>query len=198
MPGRFFMGLAFRNTADAGWVSVYFPLGAGYAVVGSNLDLLNTAEMKCLHTSVTCPRLTVSDVEVPGDVFPVAISTTVGGSTDVTGTADPAFALPVLQIADEKHRATRFLRGLPGGGLVHTDPAYWNPATAVMAFITSYLSQLKDLNQLYSRPGKRNQNTPSIAAIVEAQLKPVKDGFKASIRKAGRPFGLRHGRRATG
>jgi hypothetical protein len=198
VPGNFFIGVALRITADAGWVSIYYPPGVDYQEKLSNLDLVNSAELTCISNTVSCPRIWVSDMEIPGDVVGKVPQKKTGDVADAAGNTDPSFALVIKQQAGTKQRSTRFLRGVPEKYFVGVDPAIFSIGAPDMAPFTAYLAALKGGFLLISRPGKRNNNTFTQAPISIADLVPFSTGFKASIRRAGRPFVLRRGRRQPG
>lgn len=196
MAGQFWQGVCFRDLPDAGWVSVYYPIAADYSTALSLLDGINTLEMALVPGNVLSTFIRVSDLEVKGDS---AFQTPTQGNgtytTGTPGTVDPATALQIRMIGGPLRRASRYLRGLPDTLYNAVDRASFTPdgtwATNYGAWKTGLMANFQLVRK--KLPGPTFTATP----ITGASDFLNGSTYLTTIRRAGRPFGLRRGRRLS-
>lgn len=188
-----YKGQILLGTGDAGWSETYHIDAGSHAAAMTALDSICTARMGMSRSDVTVRVLRVSDEAIKGDSFLQAATTSAGGYTGAgTFTFDPAVALLVTGYSGDHTAWTHwFVRGLPSDvvsnqepfKLAGTPPASWT--TAFNSYKAALVANAKLKTKKPNPPG-----TVHTIAIATTGF-----GLFLVIRKAGRPFGLRHGRR---
>jgi len=199
MPPQIFQGVCGRRVGDAGWVSVFYPVSTTYEGAFSLVDLMNTQEISLLPDNVLCDFIRISEVHTPGDAFTDIITTVKGSAPPLgpSGTSDPNLALPIKLEAGLQNRATKFLRGMDSAWIVPGVDLSWHVPVTVQGAFDNYLAFYKTQFGVWNKPGKRNGGVEALIPITKALAHGAGSTgyYYGSIRRAGRPFGLRRGRR---
>ena len=183
------------NTADAGWSETHWIPGASLTTAQANAQTICTARLALALSTVKCFGIRVVDVTTPrlGYIFS---STTPQGTYNPTGTwttVEPNLAVLVrLNAADGLTKARHYLRGVPNNQMpaltaLGWDPLAWGYTSDFTTNLTAYINALIANAQLRSRIGG---GAPVYKAISAGSY-----GSQAVLRKAGRPFAQRRGRR---
>jgi hypothetical protein len=195
-----YRGIATRELPDSGWSSVYYFDNDSHALAMTALDLVNSAEMSLLPSQVKAGFLKVSDVVTKGDVliqYPVADAGLWVGDLPGSIPADPNYALTLTWMAGVAKRSRHFLRGLPSEFVVIVDPARYKFTAPWGAVLATYMDQVQGSCVIATRPKEPNGLWTSMPIDGHITLPASSDSVHLSIRRAGRPFGLRRGRRMT-
>lgn len=195
-----FVGQIFLKTVTAGWTMTYYPDGEDYGVCMASMQTINTALMKMLPSGVTPINLRVSDLTAKRDVLneaPVATSGSYLGSGGPAIPADPSLALVQKFLAGPFHWFNLYIRGVPNTLVSSSDPLTMSWAAG--DWDVPYLAWLNAVKT--NATGMIKDLGPPIAftpiTITSFIIHPTSKNNPLSIRRAGRPFGLRRGRRAV-
>lgn len=178
------------ETSDAGWSENYWIEDASHAAAMAKLQLICTARMGLSPGDVSVRVLRVSDVAIKSDSF-LAPATTPTGTYVVVGVTafDPSVSLQVNGYSADHTAWTHiFVRGIPNDQVKNIEPFQLGALVAPFpANLAAFQTAWKTNAKLYSKkpgPGKATQTI-------------VDTGYNVGlvIRRAGRPFKLRHGRR---
>lgn len=185
-----YRGQILLQTADAGWSETHYLPGASLGSAQTALQSIATARMGMCRPTVTCFGLRVVDVTTPrlGSIF--NSTTTTGTYTaDVVPTVDPAIAIMIrLASADGLTRSRHYCRGIPQSWLIDGDPL------SLIAFAGAFATAVN----AYTAAVIANANLGVKTAPHTYTLKAIQTAAMAAnplIRRAGRPFALRRGRR---
>ncbi len=188
-----FRGNILMGTGDAGWSENYYLSFANYTDAMAALQSICTARMALSTNEVKVRVLRISDVAVKGDSY-LQPATTPAGTYVAAGVniQDPAVALQV-NAYNATHTAWThwFVRGLPLDQLKSGEPFSLKDAANLVApwpaNLTAYKTAVMNNAVLYSKkPG------PGFTAFA---ISTTGHNQFLVIRKPGRPFGLRRGRR---
>jgi hypothetical protein len=165
----------------------------------ANADLLNAAERKLLPSAVSCIAIKVSDLTIAGDV---KLSDTVPAAGQYAGTPppiplcfDPNWAvLLLLQGTDPRRRSIHYLRGIPDTLCQGTMPARfasdnaWGASVVALGVLAQQAAQL--VRKDPANPGKY------LVEPIAHMRSPANNATTLMhLRRSGRPFVLRRGRR---
>lgn len=179
--------------ADAGWSENYFISAANHAAAITALQPIVTARMGLSRSDVKVKILRVSDVAIKGDSFLANPTTAAGTYAEAGGESiSPDVALQVnFFSADHTAWTHIYVRGLSNDYLNTLEgfSVLAVPPAAFTAALTAYQNAVKAGASLYTK--KPNPPGDKHAVGIDSF------GFRSScpIRKAGRPFRLRRGRR---
>jgi hypothetical protein len=182
-----YRGQILFGTADAGWSETYYLPGASVTSAMSALQAINTARMAMSPAAVKCIGLRVVDVTTPR-LAQLAAGTTAAG----TWVADTVVATPDISImvrmtsADFLTRSRHFLRGIGQSIILANDPVALNTAGAFTTAFNSWVTSVKANANLGVKTGP---HAYTLKAIDTMTMYPF-----GVVRRAGRPFNLRHGR----
>lgn len=184
-----YRGQILFNTPDAGWSETYYLPGANIASAISALQTINTARLGLSPSKVTAYALRVVDVTTPRLANLVNPTTLTGTwAADGATPVDPSIAvLARMNSADGLTRSRHFLRGLGQSALSDLDPLTFSFTGAYATALTNWVNAVIANANLGVRTAPHTYTLKAINAISTAPL--------ATIRKAGRPFGQRRGRR---
>jgi hypothetical protein len=186
MPGPI-QGLIFIESSGSGWVESYWMQATDYTTALNDLDAVCSNRVGLSPVGVKFVNLRVSDVTVRGDSLSKVPTGTAG--TFATGTpVDPDIALRIKQQAGPPARSTRYLRGMPD--VVFT----FNPITYVPGHVT-FTANLANYFAYLSSKTQHVHRTAGTPPVYTTSAWTVFVANGATIRKAGRPFGLPVGRR---
>lgn len=186
-----YRGQILFETADAGWSETYFFNVADLSTAFGNLNNVAIARAPLSPAAVKLPAIRVSDVTQPRLAELGNPTPSQGGYTTVTTVVDPAISMMAREIStDFLTRSRHYLRGLPTDQLFGgaSDPILWAPTGPWTTAFNTWASVVGSSSVL----GVRNPVTKTYTT------KPMNDPTQtllAVIRRAGRPFGLRRGRR---
>lgn len=178
-------GILFLESEGRGWTESYWMAAPDYPTAITNLDALSGLRMGMSPNTVELKSLRVSDVTIKGDAVHVT-PTTPAGTYAGADTADPDFAILVLETAGPPLRNVRYVRGVPIPILTF-DPLTYVPG--VTAFVSAFNAWSNNLLTLTKHCKRTAGPTFTLSAITAVQIE------RATLRKAGRPFGQRPGRR---
>jgi hypothetical protein len=181
----------FLQTADAGWTETYYAATANLAAAQTNINNLLPLRMALSRTEVTNSALRVSDMSNPRTAI-LSTYAAIHGTYSATSlsTVDPAIALMVRMFTiGGTQRSRHFLRGIPSDQLVGsaTDPLTWSFGTTYNGLLNSYIGQVTPNFVLVKKTGPGVFATTAISSMAASLV--------GTIRRAGRPFVLRRGRR---
>jgi hypothetical protein len=190
MPGPY-KGTIFLNTADAGWTETYYFNAASLSAAASLLGAIETPRMGLARAEVKCAVLRVVDLSTPRVALlgtpPTAAGTWSGADLS---TIDPAIAvLSRMTVAAGTTRSRHYLRGIPSAQITGsaTDPITWAFTSGYLTALTTWVNAVIANAVLAVKGVGRSYTTIAISTITQSTI--------GTFRRAGRPFGLRRGRR---
>jgi hypothetical protein len=185
-----YRGQIVLETPDAGWSETYFFNQPSISNAIANLQTICTAGMALRPPAVKVFGLRVNDTATPRLATMVAATTNEGTYNVTPLVADPALAFMQREVStDLATRSRHYLRGIAADQLstAQTDPAIWAPTPAFSASLTSWGNDVITNAVLGIKTAPHTYTTKPINNVTPYTT--------VVIRKAGRPFGLRRGRR---
>ena len=189
MPGPF-VGNLFLSCENRGWTETYYPVAADHESAMTDMQGICTARQAMSLSDVIVSHIRVSDLTVRGDAFNKAPVTPNGTYTeDGASTIDPNIAILFESVSDDfLHHSHMYIRGIPFS-VFTTHPLTYLAGTAPVAWRaarTAYIAAVLAAVHMVQRHAGPTYTTSPMASFTDV---------RATIRKAGRPFGLQPGRR---
>lgn len=201
-----FIGVCARQIGQTGWTSVYYPVLSGtpsYAQAWDAVDTINTLEMALYPSQVLSKWIRVSIVDVPRDSKLQDATTPFGTFLDDAVKnekqlpIDPNLALAINLDSANLNRGIKYMRGLPGS---MGDIKFQAGFTPTAEWVTAYNAWRTGLVLKFALMGRSKTGTPPVVKWTPHTITAAEDvasdiELALSIRRTGRPFDLRHGRR---
>lgn len=187
-----YKGTLFLATKDAGWTETYYHAVASLASAQTALQNIITPRLALARIGdVTILVARVVDMSAPRTAILFTPTSTAGtwSGADLS-TVDPALALLTrMNSADGLTRSRHFLRGIPSAQLSGSasDPITWAMTAGFITAFNAWITAVIANAVLAVRKPPAPIVTKAISAINASAL--------GTIRRAGRPFVLRRGRR---
>lgn len=176
---------------DAGWSETHYIPGASLTTAQNAAQSINTARMGIARPGVQCTGIRVVDVSTPRLGYVLSPTQGVGTYMGEAGTitADPTLGFLIRMVsADALTKSRHYVRGIPLNQITAADPFGEAPFTsAYVTAVNAYMAALQANANLGVRVAPHQYTLKSISGISFSLL--------LTIRRAGRPFGLRRGRR---
>jgi hypothetical protein len=186
-----FKGTLFINTADAGWTETYYINAASLAAASTALGNILTPRQGVSRSEVKFPVGRIVDLSAPRTSLLLTVVAPAGtwAGADLS-TVDPALAILVrMGSADGLTRSRHFLRGIPSLQIngAATDPITWGPTAGYTTALNAWIAAVQANAVLAKKTAPLTYTTKAITNMAISTV--------GTIRRAGRPFGLRRGRR---
>jgi hypothetical protein len=201
-----FQAVFFRTLSDpgppvlnTGWSEIWYPKGADLTTATNNAKLIHTAVSNLQANSVKYSAIRLSDMSIKGDMTPVAPAETAGtyqgGGPPPVGVCDPDVSLRFRVIgSDPTVHGTRPIRGLPVTLITHLTQLLITTDNEFSIGLANLLTVCTTNAQFVRKLGGIPPQF-KITDIATAVYPNVGSPKATGLRRTGRPFGLRRGRR---
>ena len=185
-----YQGKIFFRGGDQGWSEIYYPMGASIGAAAANMLTLLPTRLAILQASCSAVQMEVSQLGLRGDSTVVLGSVSPGTWPSIAGYLSLDVAVLVRYQVGLFTRNKTFLRGID---VLQTDNGNFTPTTPFTALVNTFLNTL--LANFVFQLTTINPTPPPARLFVYLSATSAAINVKLARRKAGRPFGLRVGRR---